>query len=430
MPSYKPSTVRVYDVFIESHNGKILNITDLFSSITISESLWNPTLIGAIELIDAAGLLAELPVIGQEKVYFQIERADAVYQYEFRTTHVEKVLHNNAFTLQYVINLVEEAFYNNSIQLVSQSFTGPISKTVEIIHNDFLEKDIDVEASSGNYNLVVPNWSPYSVIRWCMRRARNENNSPMMLFSSLYNGTQMKSIETLFEQDPFAEYYRSKKNEADVNPQKMQQGDFPDFDAFMNSASEFYELEVGPTLETLHKGAYGSKTLLVDTSRKSYNLFDFKYKDQQDKIVKLSKETVMPDSFSILGQSANDFTTTKQMNFAHSSGSFDDGSLSYNSDVLNTEPFFNSYLHTLNNYRYRLKVNGRFGLGVGQCVDLNITKNILKTAENSNMSDERRSGKHIITNLKHIIVRSGDNYDYAMVFDAARDSMEKPIDAE
>lgn len=429
MSNYQPSSVTVESVEIESHNDKVIDITDLFISLTINESLFNPILKGTLMLGDATALFSTLPIVGQEKVKILYTRDDEEHTIEMRTTHVEKIGHVNDYSVTYTINLVQEEYLLNGITQVSQSFNGPMSTIIQTIYSDYLQSEIDAEPSFGNYSVVIPRWNPYKVIQWCTRRARNENNIPMLCFNTLYNGSQLKSLKTLFEQEPVSKFYR-RKTKPNESATDAQRGDFGQFNEFMETALSIYELETGPMAEQIHKGAYASSTLLLDIASKTYQEYIFDYSAEFDRIPHLSEYTMVPDTFTVGGAPVYQSPLTVQRVFAHSQPSFDDGALTYNSDVTNITPFLNSYLNTLNNYRYRLTVNGRFDLGVGSLVDLRLLKNRLATDDDvDDMADARRSGKHIITALKHIITRKQGTYEYLINFDCARDTMEEAHDA-
>lgn len=422
------ASIVIDSIVIESHNEKTIEITDLFNSLTIYENMFSPLMKAAMVITDATGITADLPIVGQEKVTITISRGDEYYTYVFRTTHLEKMSQVNDFTVNYVINLVDESYYMNGINLVSQSFSGSMSEIVGTIYTDFLKTELEVDESFGNYKVVIPRWNPYKAIGWCTRRARTENNSPFVNFSTLNGGHQFRSIATLFEQEPIEQYFRTKHHDS-VTSAVEQRGETLDFNEYMQTPISFFALETGPTLEQLHKGAYASRTLLVDTAEKVYQEYTFNYDNEFDNIPHLAAEPMISDTFMLDNRSVFENSNTVQRAFAHSSHAFT-SAYSYNSDVFNTSPYRGSYLETLNNYRYRLGVNGRFDLAVGQCVDLQIMKNrIFTVADPDDAIDSRRSGKHIITALKHMFTRRQDRVEYLINFDCNRDTMGTPYDA-
>jgi hypothetical protein len=423
-----PADLRIESVFIESHTEvpKRIDITDLFISMNIVESLYNPLLKANILLSDASAILSNLPVVGQEKIEILVSKNDVEKTYKFRTTHVSKQSPTNDFTVVYDLTLVQEDFFLNSVTLISQSFNGSMSSIIGTIYDDFLDTEIDAEESAGNYSVVVPRWNPFRAITWCMERARSDDNAPMVLYNTLNGGVKMRSLKTLFEADPVESYYRRRANEPQTQ-EGAQRGDHGRYDDMMQTPLRFLALETGPILEQLHNGAFGSRTKLIDLKSKRIQTFEFNYEEQFDRMPHISSERVYGDQFLLNGNTPATNPYTRQSVYAYSSGA--SNGMTYNEDVLNTTPFRQSFLQTMNSYRWRLNVYGRFDLEVGSIVDLNINKNRVYTENDvDETKDERRSGKYIITALKHIITRTGGQGQYTINFDCARETMEKKYD--
>lgn len=66
-------------------------------------------------------------------------------------------------------------------------------------------------------------------------------------------------------------------------------------------------------------------------------------------------------------------------------------------------------------------VPGRMDLEVGSAVGVEVNKNAVMTEnEKGDVKDVRRSGKHIITSLRH---QFSNNDNYQLIMDVARDTM-------
>ena len=71
----QPTDIVVDQIKITSTTeSKTIDITDLVQGIDINEAIYTPVLTGVILVIDAAGVLAELPIVGQEKIEFTVTR--------------------------------------------------------------------------------------------------------------------------------------------------------------------------------------------------------------------------------------------------------------------------------------------------------------------------------------------------------------------
>ena len=97
--------------------------------------------------------------------------------------------------------------------------------------------------------------------------------------------------------------------------------------------------------------------------------------------------------------------------------------MSYNEDVLNTTPFRNAVHQTLGNYVYKLALPGDKNIQVGKVINLFALKNKIVTADTqADVQDKRRSGKHIITAVKHRFYLLKNQY--TQMIEINRDTME------
>ena len=378
-----PSDASLEGFEIESPNGKKLDITDLIVEFNIYESLSAPALRGDISLLDAAALYANLPLMGQEKITGTIVRGDVRTPVTFYTTTIEDIKNVNDFTMTYVINLVEESFFNNAISLISQSYEGSASEIATSVAEEFLGVEMDADPSNGNYRLIVPNWNPLYVLRWLTQRAVGENNIPFVCFSTWRNGLKFKSLKTLFDQEVVDEYYYNRRRNEEQSESAIQEGDASMARETVQTAEIFYPTMVAPTIDLLQKGAYGSTNILADILYKTVDTSEFNYESYYQSGAHLSKKSAIHPNFRVNGQPVSEHVGTRQNVFFHSSKSFGDSHSNFNATSLDTVPFRVSYLETLKNFQYKLGIKGRSDIEVGKNVNLILTKNRIADENNT-----------------------------------------------
>ena len=415
-----PSDVTLEKFEIESPNGKKLDFTDLINEFNIYESLGSPVLRADISIFDAAGLYANLPIVGQEKITGTVVRGYERKEVVFYSTNLTDIKNINDFTMTYTINLVEESFYNNAVSLISQAYEGSASEIASSVATDYLNISLDADPSNGNYRVVIPNWNPYYVLTWIVKRAIGENNIPFMCFNTWRNGMKFKSLKTLFDQDPVDQFFYNKRRNENDN---IQDGDATMSREIVQTAEVFYPTTVAPTVEVLQNGGYGSTNLLADILYKTVDTQIFNYDEAFSSGTHLSKQSIIHPDYKIKDLSVYGHAATRQNTFFHSSASFDNHS-NFNSNVLDTVPFRTSYLETLKNFQYKLVIKGRTDIEVGKTVDLQIMKNLIVDEANiDELLDDRKSGKHLVTALRHQF----SNDKYRITMEVARDTMEKEL---
>jgi hypothetical protein len=427
MARFDPTGVKLEELKITSANGKSIDIEDLLVGLSFEESLFESTLIGGLVLTDATGLLANLPVIGQETIDFAISKGPTYKRYKFRTAGVNSQVTHNSFTTTYALQLVQESYFQDSTKLISQSFNGTMSDIIKSIYTDTLlvdEADLDIEDSKGVYKFVAPRWSPYATIKWCARRAVDGDDIPMMCYNTLNDGRKLKSFTTLFAQTPVERYTQNASNPS-TSSATSQSGDFADYDGRVKTPFRFTALSTGPTGQSIVSGAYASRNMVLDIATRTYREVRFNYRSLFDKLPHLAQHPMLDDGIGFDVDSPDTTSTT----FITSGGAHGPSAIGYADRSVTISPLIRSYINSLDNYSYRLSVSGRFDLHAGSLVDLEIHKNRLTTYNDPDDAlDQRRSGKHIILNLKHVFNRRDSRIEYTIDFDCGRDTMEKATD--
>lgn len=424
MARFDPIGVKLEELKITSANGKSIDIEDLLVGLSFEESLFEGTLIGGLVLVDATGLLANLPVIGQETIDFAVSKGPIYKRYQFRTAGIDTQVAHNSFTTTYALSLVQGSYFNDSTKLISQAFNGTMSSIIKSIYTDILlveEKDLDIEESKGVYKFIAPRWSPYATIKWCARRAVDSDDIPMMSYNTLNDGRKLKSLSTLFDQEPVEKYTQNASNPSTSEAQS-QRGDFANYDGRVKTPFRFTALSTGPTGSSIVSGAYASRNMVLDTATRTWREVRFNYRQMFDKLPHLAKHPMLDDGFGYDVDSPDTTSST----FITSGGAHGTSAIGYADRSVTISPIIRSYINSLDNYSYRLSVSGRFDLHAGSIVDLEILKNRLTTHNDPDDAlDQRRSGKHIILNLKHVFNRRDSRIEYTIDFDCGRDTMEK-----
>ena len=416
-----PGSVEFLEVLIESPNGKVLDITDLIGELNIYESITTPVLKANVIILDATGLLANLPIMGQEKITGKIKHFDFIDSFEFYTTTVEDIRNVNAFTTEYTINLVEPAYMNNLVSLVSESFTGPVSDMITRISEDYLEVEGDIEPTDGNFKIVVPNWNPYRAIKWLSKKAKNANGVPSILYNTWRGGIKLKSFETLFNQTP-VDTFKYQQRRTDQRTAKV--GNAALHREMAQTAFVFYPLQQNPIVEVMAKGGYSSRHRLVDTFTKSYDEYDFNIDEYFDEAPSLGKFNPLGKDFKVKERSLGELYSSYEQTRFHSAQSFGLSHYDYSGNMLDVTPFRNSYMSRLSNYRYKIGIYGRGDIEAGSIINIELNKNMIaQEQQTEERVDDRRTGKHVIVNLRHQYT----NGSYKLILDAARESMEQDL---
>ena len=407
--------------------GDGVDITDLVHSIDINEAIYTPTLTGVMLVADGAGLLTELPIVGQEKINFTVVRAGPTgyeKEFSFRVRAIENVTRENDFTNVYQLRLVEEAYFWNALEPISQSFKGSIDTIITEITEQYLRTKITAEKTAGAFQCIIPTWSAYTTMQWLVRRARTEQNDPFFLYNTLHDGMFLSSSRSLYEAEPLNN--RTVYTQKESIPKTKAEAEASEAEGVedkLDMSMVFESVSNTPVTKQLLNGVYGRKYTRVDILNKQIDTLVWNYDEQFDSLPKLSKNSIISDKLKYDDQALASYSRDDIV-YAYSSGAFEAPShMSYNEDVLNTTPFRNAVHQTLGNYVYKLALPGDKSIQVGKVINLFALKNKIVTADTqADVQDKRRSGKHIITAVKHRFYLLKNQY--TQMIEINRDTME------
>ena len=119
-----------------------LDIKNLMLELNVYESIFSPTLTGALTIADSANHLQNVPFIGQEELEFKfgIPDNDLVdfTKHRARVTKISNVTRTEERQQVYTINFTTKEFVKNLRNKLSKSYKGNASQIVTEILNDTL----------------------------------------------------------------------------------------------------------------------------------------------------------------------------------------------------------------------------------------------------------------------------------------------------
>lgn len=409
----------IESVLVTSSVGKEHEIKDLIVGLDFYESLASPYIKCEISIIDAANMIELIPLIGQEKVKLHIKDLNTknVIKREFYIASVQNYVKGNAQTAMYVLKLVTAEYMMNSLVLVSQAYTGPISNSIKSIVKDYLKSTVTTEQSLGDYKVIVPNWNPYKAIDWLGRRATSSKGYPFAFYDTLKDGMMFESYEKIFAKIVFNKYvHRGNTNAKDDADQKA---------AMMNTALQYDIVEMSNTGKNILRGAFGQGMHIVDHANRSYKFLTYDYEKDFKKKDRLDKFPYVSDKFTVNNKKISEYDAIHTVAYKNSLAHDSDNLNNYNNKVeftkLETDPF----MHQLGLVKISMTVKGRSDLTVGKVIEFEVERNRPVSGNTSKNSNEYLSGKYIVQNIHHKM----ENGKYYIVMDVIKESLGKKVKA-
>ena len=307
----QPGDILLHDITLTPVDGDIAILNNIEAELNIHEDFTTPFMYGSILLHDSNNLLMELPITGQEEIKVQfklVNEPESKVKQTFQIYKISDLFNDVSINARnYILHFVSMESYKNEQKFIQQSFVSKtISEIVKIIFDQHLKikKDIEIEATSGIQNLIIPNLSPVKAIQWLAKRAySSENPSSNFMFWEDHKNFNFKTIDSLIDEEPKEKYYYGPAN-AIINKELDKRVAFIVKRLTIEKTTDILSNLVG--------GMYQSELLTHDIVRKKYKTYTFNYEDDFDDKTKRSKHL---SPHTLHNREQTDFVTGSSKDF-------------------------------------------------------------------------------------------------------------------
>jgi hypothetical protein len=392
--AFNAGSSAIKEVLIYNHKKEVVDITDLVAEINVYEDMFSNVMNGNLLVIDAVGLISNLPIIGQEKVQFQISSEIwGTKSFEFFIYSVTNREVENYATTNYQLNFVSIEAIENKTSLISKSYKGTQGQIVKRIFEDTIEstKTVSIENTNHNTSLIVPYWSAFEAINWISSKAMPSSGSrASFFFYENQDGFNFKSIDSLSQQESLGTLSYRDSNIASSTSIK-------DKINFAGLTIEDYDvLEYNDTLRALSSGLYGTTTYVKDVTKNEWYKQTWNYLPRFKDDKHLNKNAIVSKS-NAFGIDNTKATSEVRLAYTHD-------------NIFNniTDTFFPnewvgsriSLLSQINATRLNISLPGHIAFSAGKTINLVFPKNS-GTSKGVNSIDPYLSGKYLITSVRH-----------------------------
>jgi hypothetical protein len=409
MVAYRTSAVDI-DVqafSVISGNSTKPTATDIWAMVQefkVSESLLLPICFGECTVLDGLNLIDNTLLKGFDHVQISFGTPDTpqLVTKSFRIFNIldRKRVSNAAQT--YRLMFCSEELFLASQYSQSKAFKGKlISDVVKDLALNTLKipKDrLEIEATAGVTDMMVPYMRPFEAINKMARKSLTQTDHPsFMFYETLLEGFKFKSIETLFKQQPVAEYsYNQSKIDSSI------------IDPF--SIVSYIVHRNFDTLSDTQSGKYASNLMTFDILRQSVETIKHDAVDFFNKTMHLegkgkSSNKMEPiqnrkgDAPNQAMESHSRFvpTTLNQPNNSYIKAR--DPNIKPH-QIEKTDLQRNAFLQNFHDHRVKIRVPGNPTVKSGDVIKLTI---ISPEDQSSEPKDEVMSGNYIITTITHMM---------------------------
>jgi len=421
-------------------SGTSISLKDQFASVNIYESIFNNSITGDISFIDTNDLVANLPIVGQEKLALRLtvpsqnsKDRDVSIDYTETTLSITKVnivTDFNDNTKVVVLSFTTPELLTNNRVRISQKYEGEpsVDMVQNILRNELnSKKEFYYEKTSNNFKMIAMNQRPFDFINKLSQRCLSSkyNYSPTFLFYETTKGFHFRTLDSMFNEDnPIMSYAEMIPNLKHNNA----------LENMFNLLS--YEFFSAPDILTsTRNGMYSSKLLLLDLHNKVSKTYDYNYLDDFDNNLHTDSKNQYSDNKPALSQATDDSGLRVSDNYDSVfhmqtidrnvvDGLFnanhveEDGTFIYNyngtDQWLQRRKSRMSVLKT--SFGAKITVPGNPTTQVGDLIHLELS------AKHSN-TNQYMTGRYLATLLRHNFVRGDGVHRYTQYIECRKDSL-------
>jgi hypothetical protein len=421
------------------NRGKGVELKQIVSSIEILESITQSSILVKLGIGDSSNLLENLRISGNEKIHIHIYQ-DIYKPAIKKEINIEVFISDildyakpNVGAQTFEVQAVSKEALYNQLTTLNVSFKGSVTDLVKDICKSFLKKEkVDmtseagVLAGGGIMQGIYPNLKPFKAIKWLIRNGINDGSYYYFWDSLRANDSGL--CKTKFQLYSYKEMIKQTPIETFNN--------IPFFKAKERTEENFYTAQLqkikkissnfnSSVFNNIAKGAYASKTITVDLSKKYVKEENFSYEDK-----KLEKSNAFPpfNKQVFEDQTLFEAKSSNIMYISANDNAFNDNMKNYHSQTEKNIKEAQSYEINSKSTSQRITLAGNPGLHAGGMVELRLIKAIdHEFAEGEKtLLDEYMSGKYLIHSLEHKF----NGIEYQTIIEVIKDSSKLDLESE
>ncbi len=347
-----------------------------------------------------------LPIVGTEDFELVMEDNQEV-KLEFSNSNsncliINKVTPMEGEALKELIafSLVSEEFIRNeeADTSINQRMDGKISDHIEEILKDNLktQKELNIDATSNNYNFVGNNKKAFYTINWLSKfgiTSGSEDKTAGFFFWETSEGYHFKSIDTLFAQEPKKKFtYTSSAEQATLPPEC----DGKILELVKDNRIDYQK--------KLQLGAYSTKIVTFDP----FNCFYEEIKQTAEETTEVEAGKALP-VFNKKFKNADDPEYATRTTFMFiDKGTLPEGGTEEQikkneEEILKVRMLLNQGIRRYNQFysqQQTITIPGDFSLHAGDLIHVDSPS---IQAETTDEQDQQAGGKYVISDLCHYV---------------------------
>ena len=442
-----PSAYKIEEITITNAKGVAIDIQNITKEVLITESIYSPTIICEISVLDESNILETLPMYGLETIHVKIVQIANSKEQQGEEFEIDRVFYVTEYPVYgrarrehsqvWTARGVSYHAWKNPTLKISRGYVGPIAAEINKIGEESfgLVTNLHGEPISEGRGIINIQ-TPLQAIEWFRRRLFEEDGCCFYYYETIQNDPNeviLASHSAITSRGIHERYYDTRDYNVNVATPE-------DYHArkqrVLESASMLKLSKAIPS----RAGTFAAESIFVDLANRSFfkRYYEYKRDFPTGKMLYTKNILDAPSDFKFPDNPKQIEPTSLEpdpkpndedlnaLPFAHmnytslnSEAFFDSTLQNYNvwshthSDILNAFPgVFDTLVHDIT-------IHGDFELNPGKVVELMLPKAADPAHTGTDdLWDNHLSGKYIVVSAIHRF----KNQEYTTSFRAKRDS--------
>ena len=386
-----------YVRILTSRSDEQVDITKMINYIEVYESIYSPFLTLKINILDAMSLTSILPLVGEEYIEVDIVGPDGEVGIRGQGFYVYKMTDRLAVSdraMSYTLHCISgPAIVDMNLKL-SQSLSGQPSDlvTTQLGKTGLsIIKPIYAQPTKNSVSYISNYWSPMQNIKYlCDRSVCKDTGAPSYMFFETKKSFMFVPLDVMVAQDASCDYFYSVNTHSEKVSLDTEQG----------IVHKLYVDDAFDYIDRIMTGAYGNRSLIVNTTNKRY---EYNYYDFLDSFSNYARLNQAPFASENAVRRINSVFRTR----SYSSQTMDKMSTEMTRDWFGQRL---TEMAAINSQTVYLDVSGKMNIYAGNVINLivpvaHITNSESSANDMSSSLDKTLSGRYLITSLKHVFTR-------------------------
>lgn len=398
--------------------GESADITEFMLEINLYEDLFSFCMSGNVILADAANLISNLPILGNEYISLKLrtptleDTPDNVISKTFQMYAIYDRALNDDRSQFYNISFMSIEGYENQTTVIGKSYNGTTDEIASKIYEDYIEVDrplfiYDLPHVS-RIKYTSNHWTPFKNMNFLAKRTKGATlkGSDFLFFESnksFYYASIESIIHAQLESGIFDEYVLE-RNGSDM-PRRITDVQYNGnlMPPFMTAVENLKMITTLDTMDGNNRGAFASVIDGYDFYTKKIVRTDFDFVEDMKTFKKTGPKNILPENLKRNGLASKAY-------YSQNSGLYNDFGITDEEDIPagSTAQKINdrisnrkSYLNSFENYKFEAVLPGRTDIQVGNVISLLYPSAEAPSDDITTQLDPLLSGFYVISAIHH-----------------------------